>query len=56
MKHNKLGELDVSRIGLGAMPMNAFYTGRATDEAEGIRTIHPHPRSSLSGAMTIVTW
>ncbi|WP_409467823.1 aldo/keto reductase [Streptomyces sp. HC307] len=40
MKHIKLGELDVSRIGLGAMPMNAFYTGKDTDEAEGIRTIH----------------
>ncbi|MCZ0991501.1 aldo/keto reductase [Streptomyces diastatochromogenes] len=40
MKHIKLGDLDVSRIGLGAMPMNAFYTGKDTDEAEGIRTIH----------------
>ncbi len=40
MKHIKLGDLDVSRIGLGAMPMNAFYTGKDTDEAEGIRTVH----------------
>lgn len=40
MKHIKLGDLDVSRIGFGAMPMNAFYTGKDTDEAEGIRTVH----------------
>jgi len=40
MKHIKLGELDVSRIGLGAMGMNAFYTGHSTDEDEAIRTIH----------------
>ncbi|MEU6351726.1 aldo/keto reductase [Streptomyces sp. NPDC047072] len=40
MKHIRLGELEVSRIGLGAMPMNAFYTGKDTDEAEGIRTVH----------------
>ncbi|WP_405522615.1 aldo/keto reductase [Streptomyces canus] len=40
MKHIKLGGLEVSRIGLGAMPMNAFYTGKDTDEAEGIRTVH----------------
>ncbi|MEE1765241.1 aldo/keto reductase [Streptomyces sp. SP18BB07] len=40
MKHIKLGDLEVSRIGLGAMPMNAFYTGKDTDEAEGIRTVH----------------
>jgi len=40
MKHIKLGDLEVSRIGLGAMPMNAFYTGKDTDESEGIRTVH----------------
>ncbi|SOD79102.1 Predicted oxidoreductase [Streptomyces sp. 1222.2] len=40
MKHIKLGDLEVSRIGLGAMPMNAFYTGKDTDEAEGVRTVH----------------
>ncbi|MER5806144.1 aldo/keto reductase [Streptomyces mirabilis] len=40
MKHIKLGELNVSRIGLGAMGMNAFYTGHSTDEDEAIRTIH----------------
>ncbi|MPY63134.1 aldo/keto reductase [Streptomyces spongiae] len=40
MKHIKLGNLDVSRIGLGTMGMNAFYTGHSQDEAESIRTIH----------------
>jgi aryl-alcohol dehydrogenase-like predicted oxidoreductase len=40
MKHIKLGTLEVSRIGLGAMGMSAAYTGAGTDEAESIRTIH----------------
>jgi aryl-alcohol dehydrogenase-like predicted oxidoreductase len=40
MKHIKLGNLDVSRIGLGTMGMNAFYTGHSQDEAESICTIH----------------
>jgi aryl-alcohol dehydrogenase-like predicted oxidoreductase len=40
MKHVKLGALDVSRIGLGAMGMSAAYTGAGTDDAESIRTIH----------------
>jgi aryl-alcohol dehydrogenase-like predicted oxidoreductase len=40
MKHIKLGDLDVSRIGLGAMGMSAAYTGAGTDDAESIRTIH----------------
>ena len=40
MKHIKLGELDVSRIGLGAMGMSAAYTGAGTDDAGSIRTIH----------------
>jgi aryl-alcohol dehydrogenase-like predicted oxidoreductase len=40
MKHISLGGLDVSRIGLGAMGMSAFYTGAGTDDAESIRTIH----------------
>ena len=40
MKHIKLGNLDVSRIGLGAMGMSAAYTGAGTDDAESIRTIH----------------
>jgi aryl-alcohol dehydrogenase-like predicted oxidoreductase len=40
MKHIKLGGLEVSRIGLGAMGMSAAYTGAGTDDAESIRTIH----------------
>jgi aryl-alcohol dehydrogenase-like predicted oxidoreductase len=40
MKHIKLGDLDVSRIGLGAMGMSFAYTGAGTDDAESIRTIH----------------
>ena len=40
MKHINLGDLDVARIGLGAMGMSAAYTGAGTDDAESIRTIH----------------
>lgn len=40
MQHTTLGQLDVSRIGLGAMTMSAFYTGAGSDDAESIRTIH----------------
>jgi aryl-alcohol dehydrogenase-like predicted oxidoreductase len=40
MKHAKLGALDVSRIGLGAMGMSAAFTGAGSDDAESIRTIH----------------
>lgn len=40
MRHIKLGNLDVSRIGLGAMGMSGVYTGHGTDDAESIRTIH----------------
>jgi aryl-alcohol dehydrogenase-like predicted oxidoreductase len=40
MKHTTIGELDVSRLGLGCMGMSAFYTGANTDDAESIRTIH----------------
>lgn len=40
MKHIKLGTLEVSRIGLGAMGMSAAYTGAGMDDAESIRTIH----------------
>jgi len=39
MKHTTLGNLDVSRLGLGTMGMSAFYTGAGTDDAESIRTI-----------------
>ena len=40
MKHIKLGDLDVSRIGLGTMGMSFAYTGAGADDAESIRTIH----------------
>jgi aryl-alcohol dehydrogenase-like predicted oxidoreductase len=40
MKHAKLGDLDVSRIGLGTMGMSFAYTGAGSDDAESIRTIH----------------
>ncbi|WP_455433000.1 aldo/keto reductase [Streptosporangium soli] len=40
MKHVSVGELDVARIGLGAMGMSHGYTDSGTDEAESIRTLH----------------
>jgi aryl-alcohol dehydrogenase-like predicted oxidoreductase len=39
VKHIKLRELDVSRIGLGAMGMSHAYTGAGSDDAEFIPTI-----------------
>lgn len=32
--------LEVSRLGLGAMGMSAFYSGAGTDDAESVRTVH----------------
>jgi aryl-alcohol dehydrogenase-like predicted oxidoreductase len=41
LQHATLGNLTVSRIGLGAMTMAGTYTsGGALDDAESIRTIH----------------
>src|SRR6202044_362687 len=40
MRHLKLGTLEGSGIGLGAMGMSAAYPGAGTDDAESIRTIH----------------
>jgi len=41
LKHATLGNLTVSRIGLGAMTMAGTYTsGGGLDDAESIRTIH----------------
>jgi aryl-alcohol dehydrogenase-like predicted oxidoreductase len=36
----KLGDLEVARIGLGAMGMSHGYSGAGRDDAESIRTIH----------------
>ena len=40
MKYIELGDLSVSRIGLGAMGMSHGYTGAGSDDDESIRTIH----------------
>ena len=40
MRYVKLRELEVSRIGLGAMGMSGAYTGFGADEAESVRTVH----------------
>jgi aryl-alcohol dehydrogenase-like predicted oxidoreductase len=40
MKHIKLADLDVARIGLGAMGMTGTYGADDLDDAESIRTIH----------------
>jgi aryl-alcohol dehydrogenase-like predicted oxidoreductase len=39
MKHISLGELDVSRIGLGTMAMSGYYLDPDSSDAESIRTI-----------------
>jgi aryl-alcohol dehydrogenase-like predicted oxidoreductase len=40
MRNIQLGDLTVSRIGLGCMGMSFAYTGAGTDDAESVRTIH----------------
>lgn len=39
MQTVSLGGLDVSRLGLGAMAMSAFYTGTGGDDAETVRAV-----------------
>jgi aryl-alcohol dehydrogenase-like predicted oxidoreductase len=39
MKHISIGELDVSRIGLGTMAMSGYYLDPNSSDAESIRTI-----------------
>jgi aryl-alcohol dehydrogenase-like predicted oxidoreductase len=40
MQTAKLGDLEVGRIGLGAMGMSMAYTGHGSDDDESIRTVH----------------
>src|ERR671913_199826 len=40
MKHISIGGLEVSRIGLGAMSMSAYYNISAMNDDESIRAIH----------------
>jgi aryl-alcohol dehydrogenase-like predicted oxidoreductase len=40
MRTTKLGDLEVGRIGLGAMGMSHGYSGAGSDDAESIRTVH----------------
>ncbi|ORW33209.1 aldo/keto reductase [Mycobacterium paraense] len=40
MKPAHLAELEVGRLGLGAMGMSVAYAGAGTDDAEAIRTVH----------------
>jgi aryl-alcohol dehydrogenase-like predicted oxidoreductase len=40
MKTANLANLEVGRLGLGAMGMSAAYAGAGTDDAESIRTVH----------------
>lgn len=39
MKQARLADLDVGRLGLGAMGMSAAYAGAGSDDAESIRTV-----------------
>ncbi|TCC88508.1 aldo/keto reductase [Pedobacter frigiditerrae] len=40
MKYIKIGELEVSRLGLGAMSMSGFYDIGSGSDGESMRTIH----------------
>ncbi|UXA04813.1 aldo/keto reductase [Mycobacterium sp. SMC-2] len=40
MKQARLADLEVGRLGLGAMGMSVAYAGAGSDDAESIRTVH----------------
>ncbi|OBI33964.1 aldo/keto reductase [Mycobacterium sp. E2238] len=40
MKQARLANLEVGRLGLGAMGMSVAYAGAGSDDAESIRTVH----------------
>jgi aryl-alcohol dehydrogenase-like predicted oxidoreductase len=50
MQHTVLGSLEVSRLGLGAMGMSAYYAGATSDDAESVRTI----RRALDLGITLI--
>lgn len=50
MRTTKLRELEVARIGLGAMGMSHGYSGAGSDDAESIRTIH----RAIDGGVTLI--
>jgi aryl-alcohol dehydrogenase-like predicted oxidoreductase len=50
MQHTLLGNLEVSRLGLGAMGMSAYYSGATTDDAESERTL----RRALDLGITLI--
>ena len=50
MQTAKLGDLEVGRIGLGAMGMSMAYTGAGSDDDESIRTI----RRALDLGVTLI--
>lgn len=54
MKHIALGDLEVSRIGLGAMGMSFGYTGSGSDDA--IRRAHAvHPITAVQSEYSLWT-
>jgi aryl-alcohol dehydrogenase-like predicted oxidoreductase len=40
VRYTILGNLEVSRIGLGCMPMSALEAGAGSDDAESMPAIH----------------
>jgi aryl-alcohol dehydrogenase-like predicted oxidoreductase len=50
MRYIKLRDLEVSRIGLGAMGMSHGSSGAGSDDAESIRTIH----AALDAGVTLI--